>query len=336
MPEHTLRLSGNFSNFYNFRSSNLDNKWTYEQLKYMQLGGNGKARAHFTKSGIENYKFDQKYNSQAARTYKKSLKEAVEKELSRETVMGEILDSVGENEGPLSDEPNSAPPRLMTKEEKDDEWNFMDAVKKSVDKKDKFNIVLSEEKEKIVIKERKLSPRKAPKEGSVKLGDQNELKRLSAPYKSVVKNDDVVDWDEWKEGDKNVEGGDEEAPEVDHEWNSDWGSSNKNQKFTPIPTQKGSSDKQIMNKAKFMGLGSQDNGDKDKMQREILKRKNRELNAPFLELNNEAKIEYIKDTAKELGQKTAEYSGVVYEKVTEVGEQVGEALGKWWNGVMQQ
>lgn len=215
----------------------------------------------------------------------------------------------------------------MTQEERDEEWNFMDSVKKTVEKKEKkepqFNIVMSEEKEKIVIKDKKISPQK-----TLPLGPVKEIKPVNAPYKSVTKDEDV-DWDEWKDEKQNKD--DEE--EQGEEWNTNWGEKKSNPKFTPVQTQL--TEKSIQNKAKFIGLGSQDSGDLDKLQKETLKKKKREANANFLELSNEAKIDYLKESAKELGQKTVEVSGVVYEKVSEVGEQVGEVVSKWWSGLMQ-
>lgn len=63
------------------RSSILDKKWTQEQLLYMKLGGNGKARAFFDKHNLSSVKQpEKKYNSMQAMQYKRHLQQLVEKE----------------------------------------------------------------------------------------------------------------------------------------------------------------------------------------------------------------------------------------------------------------
>jgi hypothetical protein len=285
----------------------------------MQHGGNGKARTYFTKNGIENYKFDQKYNSQAAKTYKKQLKELVDKDLSREIQMGTILDSIVNTEK-NPEEPSSAPPKLMSQEERDEEWNFMDTIKKNSEKKEKFNIVMSEEKEeKVVIREHRPDvnrPQTKPQMSSPK-----DLPTAKVAYKNV----EVDDWANWNGKEET-----KEEPVEETDWNSGWGE----KKFTKMSTQQGES-RPIPVKTKFVGLGSHDSSDMDKLQKDALRKKKRDDNSSFLDMSNDAKIEYLRDSAKGLGTKTVEVSGQVYEKVTEVGEQVGEIVGKWWSGMMQ-
>lgn len=52
------------------RSADLDQAWTWKQLRCMQVGGNGKARAFFRANGGETNDKQVKYNSRAANLYK--------------------------------------------------------------------------------------------------------------------------------------------------------------------------------------------------------------------------------------------------------------------------
>jgi len=65
------------------RSADLDQAWTWKQLRCMQVGGNGKARAFFRANGGETNDKQVKYNSRAANLYKgkiaKLADEAVQK-----------------------------------------------------------------------------------------------------------------------------------------------------------------------------------------------------------------------------------------------------------------
>merc|ERR1712113_1187720 len=52
------------------RSADLDQAWTWRQLRCMQVGGNGKARAFFRANGGETSDKSVKYSSRAATLYK--------------------------------------------------------------------------------------------------------------------------------------------------------------------------------------------------------------------------------------------------------------------------
>lgn len=60
------------------RSSSLDT-WSNEQLMYMKLGGNARAKTHFKKHGIADAKAAAKFNSAHAKQYKAQLKAEVDK-----------------------------------------------------------------------------------------------------------------------------------------------------------------------------------------------------------------------------------------------------------------
>jgi len=185
-------------------------------------------------------------------------------------------------------------------------------------KKEQFNIVLSDEKEKIVIHDKKKPPTPTKQ---VSLGNLKEIPIISTPYKGV--KEERNEWDDWREETKIGE-------EEEGGWDNNWDSSKK---FSKVPS---NNEKPLSNtKTKFVGISTQEN-DVDINQREAIKKKRREENASFFDLSNESKVEYVKETAKDIGNKTVEISGVVYEKVTDFGEQVGDVVGKWWNGLMQQ
>lgn len=285
----------------------------------MQLGGNGKARAYFQKTGIDQYKkIEQKYKTLAAKNYKKELKDLVDKDLSIE---GGIKSSLDTESTP--DEIKSAPPKMFTKGEQDEQWDFVDSIKKEVEKKEQYKIVQTEEKEKIVIQDKKRTSQPSTPTKKLPMGPMKEIPKVETPYKTVKKEEKEDDW-EWKESTK--------IEEEDDNWDNNW-DNGTSKKMTPVTSTK---EKPLSNtKTKFVGV-SKEETDIDVSQLEALRRKKREDNASFFELSNESKIEYVKDTAKELGKKTVEISGEVYEKVSDFGEQVGDVVGKWWNGLMQQ
>lgn len=74
------------------RSSNLD-VWSDEQTTLMKLGGNAKARAAFSKGGIQNLAHLPKYSSVVAKNYKSKLQEAAQLELS-----GKNISNISEDE----------------------------------------------------------------------------------------------------------------------------------------------------------------------------------------------------------------------------------------------
>jgi hypothetical protein len=57
-------------------------------------------------------------------------------------------------------------------------------------------------------------------------------------------------------------------------------------------------------------------------------------------MSNEDKLEYVKESATELGatisEKTVEYSTTVYNTVSDYSGQAGEAIGNWFSGLMSQ
>ena len=59
------------------RSADLDQAWTWKQLRCMQVGGNGKARAFFRANGGETNDKQVKYNSRAANLYKAKIQKLV-------------------------------------------------------------------------------------------------------------------------------------------------------------------------------------------------------------------------------------------------------------------
>jgi len=61
------------------RSTNLD-KWKVSELKVMELGGNGNAKAFFREHGVTDLETESKYQTRAAELYKRHLKELLEKE----------------------------------------------------------------------------------------------------------------------------------------------------------------------------------------------------------------------------------------------------------------
>ena len=59
------------------RSADLDQAWTWKQLRCMQVGGNGKARAFFRANGGDTNDKQVKYNSRAANLYKAKIQKLV-------------------------------------------------------------------------------------------------------------------------------------------------------------------------------------------------------------------------------------------------------------------
>ena len=59
------------------RSADLDQAWTWKQLRCMQVGGNGKARAFFRANGGETSDKSVKYSSRAANLYKSKIAKLV-------------------------------------------------------------------------------------------------------------------------------------------------------------------------------------------------------------------------------------------------------------------
>ena len=70
---------------YHCRSVELDQKWTWEQLRAMQVGGNAKARAFFRaqNSGFSADDLQRKYNSRAAILYKSKISSAATEAMKR-------------------------------------------------------------------------------------------------------------------------------------------------------------------------------------------------------------------------------------------------------------
>ena len=59
------------------RSADLDQAWTWKQLRCMQVGGNAKARAFFRANGGETSDKQVKYSSRAANLYKSKIAKLV-------------------------------------------------------------------------------------------------------------------------------------------------------------------------------------------------------------------------------------------------------------------
>lgn len=56
----------------------IQDKWTDEQLQFMALGGNARAREYFTKHEIHSQPIQIKYNSSFAMQYREELRTQME------------------------------------------------------------------------------------------------------------------------------------------------------------------------------------------------------------------------------------------------------------------
>lgn len=64
------------------RSITLDTHWTRAQLKSMELGGNANANAFFKENGCLSKEVQQKYNSQAAKSYRAKLAQLIQEDVA--------------------------------------------------------------------------------------------------------------------------------------------------------------------------------------------------------------------------------------------------------------
>eukprot|EP01080_Neovahlkampfia_damariscottae_P006604 gene6604-10767_t len=282
------------------RSPTLDDRWTPEQYKSMELGGNNKARVFFQKNGISEKKIPQKYSGSPAKLYKKELKNLVEKDLDIKKETDETEDF----------EPKSAPAKLSN-----DNFDFMESVKEESEKQ-QFKIVQREKSEKIVIQKKKPSPNLTPKR-SLTPTIQSSKKQEDEDINEDVDEED--DWNNsWGEEKKKNKNKNENWDDWDNDgWNND-------------------KEKEKKNPTKYVGIGSRDSNNIDYEQLERLKRKKRQQQEGFLDMSNDDKLEYVKELGNTISEKTVEYGSTVYSTVSDYSEQASEAVGNWFSGLMSQ
>jgi hypothetical protein len=73
--------------------------------------------------------------------------------------------------------------------------------------------------------------------------------------------------------------------------------------------------------------------DYEQLERIRRKKKSQEY---FMDMSNEDKLEYVKESATELGATISEKTVEVYNTVSDYSGQAGEAIGNWFSGLMSQ
>eukprot|EP01088_Endostelium_zonatum_P014932 TRINITY_DN3456_c0_g1_i1.p1 TRINITY_DN3456_c0_g1~~TRINITY_DN3456_c0_g1_i1.p1 ORF type:complete len:420 (-),score=117.18 TRINITY_DN3456_c0_g1_i1:100-1359(-) len=175
------------------RSTSYDS-WTEGQLRSMEAGGNGRAKAYFRRAGIESIKredINSKYKSRAAETYREQIKsEAYGK---KATTGGTFSAPQPEQEKPKS------------KLDFDDEWDT------PAPKAPKPSII--SEPKKVETPKAIISPQ-APQKNLI-LGSNNTTKQNSTlgVKKTVAKASDFDDWDNPANQDPEPSSSSEDEPE---------------------------------------------------------------------------------------------------------------------------
>ncbi|KAL0478266.1 ADP-ribosylation factor GTPase-activating protein [Acrasis kona] len=122
-----------------FVRSPIYDKWSDEQVQFILNGGNSKARAYFRQHGIATLEAKQKYESVAAKQYKSTLREVVDKALRVNGGRPKLIDDRVSSMTPEPDHVNNSSklphstsaPSLHT----GDNFDFEDDIRKEMEKK---------------------------------------------------------------------------------------------------------------------------------------------------------------------------------------------------------
>jgi len=250
-----------------FVRSPIYDKWSDEQVQFILQGGNQRARNYFKQHGIMHLEARQKYETMAAKQYKQTLREEVDKALRSNIPRPKIeVTSTSTANSPLHNKFDDEDFSTTKKNSKihhsnsapvlhgaDAEWDFADIIKKEVEENkasqtkrspvaekphedeedDNHRVIKATHKSHVVIKKGLSAPKPNKDIFSSKPNRPEPKKQIDDTDTDYFKNGDSWDQpdDSWdKHNEQNDDGWG--ANNWDNEDDEDWGSS-KNKKKQP-------------------------------------------------------------------------------------------------------